>query len=192
MNIEEDLEQHMLLLAAHDWQVRRAAQDALIAAGSDGLSAVMQGLAHPEPPVRRGCLDFLDHHADDLCVDDLRRVALHDPIPRVRRFAVHALGCVRCKTGPLNIDLIEFLAMVAGRRNENVKVRREAIYALSLQPQNSRAIPVLRLVLEQESDQELRKAAHRVLRLHDPEYRRSTDEQARQASLAGTRRRQPA
>ncbi len=186
MNSEDDLEQHVLLLAVRDWQVRRTAGDALIAAGSDGLSAVVQGLGHPEPPVRRGCLDFLDHHADDLCVDDLRRVALHDPIPHVRRFAVHALGCVRCKTRPLEMDLIEFLAMVAGRRDENVKVRREAIYALSLQPQDSRAIPVLRLVLEQESDQELRKAAHRVLRLHDPEYRRLTDDRARQASLART------
>ena len=186
MSGEDDLEQQVLLLAVRDWQVRGAARDALIAAGSDGLSAVLQGLAHPEPPVRRGCLDFLDHHADDLCVDDLRRIALHDPVPHVRRFAVHALGCVRCKTRPLEMDLVEFLAMVAGRQNENVKVRREAIYALSFQPQNSRAIPVLRLVLEQDSDQELRKAAHRVLRLHDPEYRRLTDKRAREASLART------
>ena len=185
-NSEDDLEQQVLLLAARDWQVRRATGDALNAAGSNGLSAVIQGLAHPEPPVRRGCLHFLDHHADDLCIDDLRRVALHDPVPHVRRFAVHALGCVRCKTRPLDIDLIEFLAMIVARRNENVKVRREAIYALSLQPQNSRAIPALRLVLEQESDQELQKAAHRVLRLHDPEYRRSTDERARQASQTRT------
>ena len=189
MLLQDNLEQQVLLLGSHDWEERRAARDVLIAAGSDGMTAVVQGLAHPEPPVRRACLDFLDHHADDLCVDDLRRVALRDPIPRVRRFAVHALGCVRCKTRPLDLDLIEFLAMVAARRNENVKVRREAIYALSLQPQNSRAIPVLRLVLEQESDQELRKEAHRVLRLHDPEYRRLTDEQARQTSLAKTRSR---
>ena len=185
----EDLEQQVLLLAARDWQVRRAAGEALLAAGSDGLSAVVQGLGHPEPPVRRGCLDFLDHHADDLCIDDLRRVALDDPVPQVRRFAVHALGCVRCKTRPLDIDLNEFLAMIAGRRNENVKVRKEAVYALSLQPQNSRAIPVLKLILEQESDQELLKTAHRVLRLHDPEYRRLTDERARRASLAGTKSR---
>ena len=186
MNSEDELEQQVLLLAARDWQVRRAAGEALQTAGSDGLSAVVQGLGHAEPPVRRGCLDFLDHHADDLCIDELRRVAFHDPVPHVRRFAVHALGCVRCKTRPLDIDLIEFLAMIVARRDENVKVRREAIYALSLQPQNSRAIPALRLVLKQESDQELQKAAHRVRRLHDPEYRRSTDERARQASLAGT------
>ena len=186
MNSDDDLEQQVLLLADRDWQVRRAAGEGLIAAGSDGLSAVLQGLDHPEPPVRRGCVDFLDHHADDLCVDDLRRVALEDPVPHVRRFAVHALGCVRCKTRPLDLDLIEFLAMIVARRDENVKVRREAIYALSLQPKNARAIPVLKSVLEQESDQELQQAAHRVLRLHDPEYRRLTDVSARQASLART------
>ena len=182
----DNLEQHVLLLATRDWQTRRAARDALIAAGGAGLSAAVAGLQHPEPPVRRGCVDFLDHHADDGCADDLRRVALHDPIPRVRRFAVHALGCVRCKTSPLEMDLIEFLAMVAARSDESAKVRREAIWGLSFQPQDSRTTAVLRLVLEQETDRELRKAAHRVLRLHDPEYRRSTDEQARQASLART------
>ena len=183
---QDNLEQQVLLLASRDWQTRRAARDALIAAGGAGLSAAVEGLQHPEPRVRRCCVDFLDHHADDDCADDLRRVALHDPVPRVRRFAVHALGCVRCKTSPLEMDLIEFLAMVAAHSDESAKVRREAIYALSHQPQDSRATAVLRLVLEQETDRELRKAAHRVLRLHDPEYRRLTDEQARQASLART------
>ncbi|MCH8025434.1 MAG: HEAT repeat domain-containing protein [Chloroflexi bacterium] len=181
---QDNLEQQVLLLASRDWKTRRAARDALIAAGGPGLSAAVEGMRHPEPPVRRGCVDFLDHHADDDCVNDLRQVALYDPIPKVRRFAVHALGCVRCKASPLDADLIEFFAMVAARSDESAKVRREAIYALSHLPQDSRAAAALRLVLEQETDQELRKAAHRVLRLHDPEYRRWTDEQARQASLA--------
>jgi HEAT repeat protein len=184
---QDDLTQQVLLLASRDWQIRRAARDELIAAGSDGLSAVMKGLTHPGPPVRRGCLDFLDHHADDLCADELRRVALHDPIPRVRRFAVHALGCVRCKTAPLDIDLIDFLTSVASRSDENAKVRRGAIYSLSHQPPDPRASAALKLVLDQESDPELRKAAHRVLRLHDSAYRRVTDEKARQASVARTR-----
>ncbi len=186
MPSQDDLEQQVLLLASRDWQIRRAAGDELIAAASDGLSAVMKGLDHPEPPVRRGCLDFLDHHADELCIDDLRRVALHDPIPQVRRFAVHALGCVRCKTSPVDIDLVGFLTSVASRSDESPKVRREAIYALSLQSPDPRASAALKLVLERESDSELRKAAHRVLRLHDPEFRRLTDERARQASLART------
>lgn len=186
MMSQDDLEQQVLLLASRDWNSRRTARDALVAAGAAGLSAAVEGLRHPDSPVRRGCVDFLDHHADDGCADDLRQVALHDPVPRVRRFAVHALGCVRCKTSPLDMGLVEFLAMVAARGDESPKVRREAIYALSHQPQDSRATAVLRLVLEQETDGELRKAAHRVLRLHDPEYRRVTDEQARQASRART------
>ena len=118
---QDSLEQQVLLLASRDWKTRRAARDVLIAAGGAGLSAAVEGLQHPEPPVRRGCVDFLDHHADDDCVDDLRRVALHDPIPQVRRFAVHALSCVRCKASPLGIDLIEFFAMIAARSDESAK-----------------------------------------------------------------------
>ena len=186
MTSQDDLEQQVLLLASRDRKVEIAARDALMEAGSAGLAAVLQGLHDPEARVRRRCLDFLDHHADDLCVDDLRRVALRDPVPQVRRFAVHALGCAKCKTRPLDTDLIDFLVKVAASSDENVKVRREAVYALGLQPQSSRVIPVLRLVLDQDSDQELRKGAHRVLRLHDPEYRRLTDQRARQASLART------
>lgn len=186
MTSQDDLEQQVLLLTSRDWNTRRAARDALIAAGSPGLSAVLRGLDHPEPPVRRGCLDFLDHHADELCIDDLRRVAASDPVPHVRRFAVHALSCIRCKTRPLGTDLTEFLTSVAVRTDENVKVRREAIFQLNHQAQNPQTIAMLRLVLEQDSDQKLRKAAHRVLRLHDPDYRRATDESARQASLART------
>ena len=187
---QEDLEQHVLLLASRDRSVSVPARDALIEAGSPGLAAVLRGLDHPQARVRRRCLDFLDHHADDVCMEDLQRLALHDPVPQIRRFAVHAFGCVRCKTKPLGADAVEFLALVAGRVGEHVMVRREAIYALSLQAPSPRAVPVLRSVLEQESDRELRRAAHRVLRLHDPEFRRLTDERARQASLAGVRTRQ--
>lgn len=189
---QDQLEQQALLLTSRDWNTRRMARDALIAAGSTGLAVVLSGLDHAEPLVRRRCLDFLDHHADELCIDDLRRLALHDPVPQVRRFAVHALSCVRCKTSPLQADLVGFLAGVASRRDENVKVRREAIYMLGQLPKSSQAVAVLKQVLEQESDAKLRKAAHRVLRLHDPEFRRVTDERARQASLARTRRCQPA
>ena len=81
---QDDLDQHVLLLTSRDWIVRRPARDALIAAGSDGLSAVLRGLNHAEPLVRRRCLDFLDHHADELCIDELRRLALHDPAGHAR------------------------------------------------------------------------------------------------------------
>ncbi|MCH7812023.1 MAG: HEAT repeat domain-containing protein [Chloroflexi bacterium] len=192
MSSQDQLEQQALLLTSRDWNTRRMARDALIAAGSTGLAVVLRGLDHAEPLVRRRCLDFLDHHADELCIDDLRRVALHDPVPQVRRFAVHALSCVRCKTSPLRADLVDFVALVASGSDENVKVRREAIYMLGQLPKSSRAVTVLKQILEQESDAKLRKAAHRVLRLHDPEFRRVTDERARQASLARTRRCQPA
>ena len=180
---QDELEQQVLLLTSRDWNTRRKARGALISSGSNGIAAVLRGLDNAEPRVRRCCLDFLDHHADELCIDDLRRLALHDPIPHVRRFALHALSCVRCKTKPLNADLVDLVAAVAARSDENVKVRREAIYMLGQLPKGSQTVAVLKQVLGQEPDDRLRKAAHRVRRLHDPEYRRLTDQRARQASL---------
>ncbi len=187
MNDTEGLAQQVALLAAREWRVAKAATEALIAAGADGVAAVVEGLRHPEPRLRRRCADFLDHHADDVCVEDLRRVATEDPVPSVRRAAVHALGCVACKPVPLAGDFVDFLAAVACNEDESWKVRRAAIGVLGQQADNARVVPTLKLVLEREPHPELRKRAHQVLRLHDPDYRRLTDVLARQASVARAR-----
>jgi len=132
--------------------------------------------------VGRRSADFLDHHAADLCVEDLRRLAESDPIPSVRRAAVHALGCAACKPQSLATDVTDFLARVVMDRFESAKVRGAAVWVLKQQTDSSRVIPPLRFVLDSEPDSWLRKSAHRVLRLHDAEYRRLTDARARHAS----------
>src|SRR5438128_1882193 len=110
---ELDLQQLVELLGSRDWRLVAAVWEALVAAGEHGVGAVAAGLSHAEARVRRGCADFLDHYGTDACADALRHAALHDPVPSVRRAAVHALLCQRCKPCPLTADLTDFLIQVA-------------------------------------------------------------------------------
>ena len=87
------------LLGVRHWRVIRAAEEALTAAGPAGIAAAVEGLSHPNPRVRRGAAGYLDHHADDSSVDKLAQLALHDPVPYVRRVAVHALHLSALQAG---------------------------------------------------------------------------------------------
>src|SRR5262249_39243468 len=57
-------------------------------------------LGHQDPFVRRSCLFFLDHYANDQSMAVFAQ-ALHDPIDFVRNIALHSLACDSCKTGDL-------------------------------------------------------------------------------------------
>jgi hypothetical protein len=50
---------------------------------------------------------------------------LGDAVPRVRRHALHALSCDRCKTSPLCVDVVPVVAECL-RNDDNAKVRRQA------------------------------------------------------------------
>ena len=56
-----------------------------------------------------------------------------DEIPRVRRQAVHSLGCQRCKPLPLQRDLSAELLELA-QQDSSVQVQSEAVFALAEQP----------------------------------------------------------
>ena len=58
-------------------------------------------LHHPDAFVRRDCVAFLDHYANDDSVDVFAS-ALADPVDFVRHFAVHSIGCETCKTEQLS------------------------------------------------------------------------------------------
>ncbi len=89
----QELQAWAVQLGDHDWRMGMEAATALAHAGQAGLAAVLWGLSHPNARVRRACAGFLDHHATDACIPQLRRVALHDPASKVRRVAVHSVTC---------------------------------------------------------------------------------------------------
>jgi vesicle coat complex subunit len=96
------------------------------------FAAVVEGLADPNPRVRWWCVQVLDHVPDPHGIEAVAKL-LDDPVPRVRRNAAHALGCVACKpdwAGGLPNDVVEKL-MSLSADDPNTKVRREAGYALA-------------------------------------------------------------
>ncbi|BDP41806.1 hypothetical protein DAETH_17750 [Deinococcus aetherius] len=90
----------------------------------DGL---IQGLSHRQPRVRFDCAGALDHMADGRCAVPLRRL-LNDPVPRVRRAALHSLTCDACKLSPLGSegDLVPVMLDVA-LNDPSIRVRRSAV-----------------------------------------------------------------
>jgi vesicle coat complex subunit len=96
------------------------------------FDAVVDGLADPNPRVRWWCLQVLDHVPEGRAVRHVAS-ALNDPVPRVRRNAVHALGCVACKPdwdGTLAAGVISLLTEMS-TSDDNDKVRREATSTLA-------------------------------------------------------------
>lgn len=63
------------------------------------LEALVWGLKHPNPRVRRGCLQLMDHVGDERCFPHILR-AFDDEEPKVRALARHAMECDKCKTSP--------------------------------------------------------------------------------------------
>ena len=173
-------------LGGRDWRDVGAAVESLHQASDAGRNAALRALlTHPDARVRKGCADFMDHHGDDSCVPALAQAARHDSIAYVRRVAVHSLGCQRCKAAPLETDFVNLLIEVI-EKDENARVRREAVYSLSQQKPDARIAAFLARLLNDPAvaDAELKKGAHFALKRHDPDYRRMVDERARNASRA--------
>lgn len=145
MNQSLSNQQLIELLASSDWRVRQPAHDLLPAQGPAAIDDLVQGLKHPSSNVRWWCAQMLDHAADDTCVPALFDL-LHDPVPRVRRMAVHALACQRCKSTPLHADMTDMLLDFA-LHDPNLKVRGEAVFGLAFVPANSRVAESLQQII---------------------------------------------
>ncbi len=187
MNDEWDATQELqawaVQLGDHDWRQAGKALSALAHAGQAGLDAVLWGLSHPNARVRRGCAGFLDHHATDMCIPQLREVALHDLAAKVRRVQ-------QCKPSPLSGDLVGLLIQVA-QNDPNRRVREKAIGGLASHPPDARAVAALEQILRTETHPDLRRAAHHALKSQDPHYKARVDQEARERGVeAGRDRRE--
>lgn len=150
-----------------------AAWRALGAAGQDAVPAAREGLSHPNPKVRQFSAAFLDEHWDESALERLI-LTLHDPKLKVRKAAVHSLGCDRCKGGENPIDVLPYLAERI-REDKSVKVRRTAVWTLATQSPNKRIARVLRCVLRDETDPKMRKGAQWGLGRYDQSRRAETN-----------------
>ena len=96
------------------------------------FDALVEGLADPHPRIRWWCIQVLDHVPDPRALAAIAPL-LDDPVPRVRRNAAHALGCVICKPaweGALPDGIADKLARLASD-DPSPKVRAEAAHAIS-------------------------------------------------------------
>lgn len=83
-------------------------------------------LQHPDPLVRRWCLFFLDHYANDESMAVFAQ-ALRDPIDFVRNAALHSFACDACKKGALCVaDVVPGLVDVL-RNDPSPELRLKAI-----------------------------------------------------------------
>jgi len=106
----------------------------------------------------------MDHLADDRCVEPLRRL-LDDPVPRVRRVALHSLSCDACKLVPLRRD-DDLVAVLIERAlaDPSINVRREATCGLGGCCSDERAVATLRTLLDRATDLAILRNARWALR----------------------------
>jgi hypothetical protein len=148
-----------------DPATRNTAYVKLHEVGRDAVGAAREGLSHPNWRVRQFSAMFLDDHWDDAALKRLI-LNLHDPKLKVRKAAVHSLGCDRCKNGENPIDVLPLVAERI-REDKSIKVRRAAVLTLIAQTPNRRIARVLRCVLRDETDPKIRRYANYGLKRYD-------------------------
>ncbi|MBV9852277.1 MAG: HEAT repeat domain-containing protein [Armatimonadetes bacterium] len=157
--------QLVALLESEEPHVHGTASDRLIARGPDAVESLMAGMAHPERKMRATCALLLDHVADDRCIAPLLHAMRHDPHESVRRCAMHSLVCDGCKECPLNTDVVGAL-IEAALNDRSRQVRQRAVFYLSQQHPDTRAVPALQTLLARETDSTILMRARRALKRH--------------------------
>jgi HEAT repeats len=127
--------------------------------------AILSALLHPNPRVRYECLGLLDHLADDDCAAAMI-AATSDPVPRVRRMALHALGCGGCKSSALCADLNAVFLPIA-EHDPVWRVRREAVLSVAQQPATATSQAVLSRLAATDPHPEVRKQARWAFRIQE-------------------------
>jgi hypothetical protein len=134
-DLSRQIEQHVLRFVATP--SRQFAE--LRASAQVDLALLRLGARHhPNAKVRWQCLTLLDHLDGDESVSVFLDAMRQDPVPRVRRHALHALTCERCKEVPLCADVVPAL-MECAENDANIKVRLQARRALAQYVSDARA-----------------------------------------------------
>jgi hypothetical protein len=128
-------------------------------------SAIVDALRHPNPRVRFECLGLLDHLAEEESVPAMI-AATSDPVPRVRRMAVHALGCQGCKLSSLCADLNAVFLPIA-ENDPAWRVRQEAVISIAQQEATDRSRATLRKLASADPHPTVRKQARWALGLQE-------------------------
>jgi HEAT repeat protein len=145
----------------------RAAYWRLWAGAINDNSAVRRGLRHADPQVRASCAQILDHFLDEAALAEIVE-CLDDDNPHVRGWALHTLGCDRCKEGACRPgeDLFLPAAIRMLREDPDARVRAAAATTLGQSAATRRpdVAEALATARDRDPDRHVRKTAARFLR----------------------------
>src|SRR5256885_10639771 len=94
---KEPLTYESLVAALWEPATRRQVADELRRALPDSCDALLDGLRHGPPSVRRWCAVVLDHAPHDERIEQALVEPAADRNKKVRKAGLHALPCARCK-----------------------------------------------------------------------------------------------
>jgi HEAT repeat protein len=130
-------------------------------------SVVRRGLSHPDPRVRATCAQILDHFLDDAALAEVIN-CLADDNPRVRAWALHTLGCDRCKEGSCrpgeDLFLPEAIRMLREDPDSHVRVVAATALGQSAATRRPEVAGALMAARDRDPDRVVRKAAARFVK----------------------------
>lgn len=128
------------------------------------VEVILEGLKLPDAKWRYEAVGMVDRFGDDRCVEPLSRL-LTDPVPRIRRMALHSLGCQHCKITPLQ-SCTDYLPQIieVSLHDPSVQVRRHAVYTLAEYHTDPRALSALQKMQATDPDARVRSYAEALLK----------------------------
>jgi len=116
-------------------------------------------LSDPDASVRRTCLGYLDHHANEASTTVFAN-ALADPVDSVRNVALHSIACESCRTDDLCVsDVVQDVVDVL-EHDPSPELRTKAIPTLlRLASRDGRAMEAIGRAAENDPDSIVRRAA---------------------------------
>ena len=172
-----------LVLQLGEPDTRPLAMEALLAAGSEGIIALRQGLKDPDPVVRRFAARALDHSVlDRETVTALIELIRVETIPKVRSAAVHILACAGCKPKGCSLenDVVGVLIDVL-LNDPSAEVRRQPLDGLGVAEPEERVLKALQVATEDKA-KKIRQKAVNYLSIQQARVRKQRSDAANRPS----------